>query len=164
MTFLSTHLALLLTLVMSILSWNAFLGSSWEHLHVKRKKYEFHLETVAFIRYVISPNGVMMEEVDQKVDAVMNWPKPTSVKERQHFLGFTNFYQQCIWDLSTIVVPLTELLKGDPWKLSWSLQAESAFWPTELFTSSTVLKHPDPSELFVVEVNASETDVQAVLS
>ena len=59
-------------------------------LYVKGKKCEFHLQSVAFLAYVISSNGAVMD--DQKIDAVMNCPKPTSFKELQRFLGFAKFY------------------------------------------------------------------------
>ncbi len=49
-----------------------------------------------------------------KVDAVMEWPRPTTVKELQRFLGFANFYRRFIRNYSSIAAPLTSLLKGKP--------------------------------------------------
>ncbi len=59
-------------------------------LYAKREKCEFHQSTVSFLGYVISSGGVAMDE--RKVRAVVNWPRPHSVKELQRFLGFANFY------------------------------------------------------------------------
>ena len=48
---------------------------------------------------------------DDQIKAVKNWPKPTSVKDIQVFIGFANFYRRFIQGFSRIVAPLTLLLK-----------------------------------------------------
>ncbi len=58
-------------------------------LYVKAEKCEFHQTQVAFLGYVISQEGVAMD--DNKVKAVVNWPQPRTLKELQRFLGFANF-------------------------------------------------------------------------
>ncbi len=54
-------------------------------LYAKAEKCEFHQETISFLGYIISSGGVAMDE--QKVQAVVNWPQPTTLKELQRFLG-----------------------------------------------------------------------------
>ena len=47
----------------------------------------------------------------------------------------------------------------------WTPEAEQAFCKLKtLFTSAPILVHPDPSLQFIVEVDASDTGVGAVLS
>lgn len=54
-------------------------------LYLKLEKCEFHQDTIHFLGYVISKNSI---QVDQgTVEAVQNWPQPTTVKELQLFLG-----------------------------------------------------------------------------
>ncbi|XDV16244.1 hypothetical protein PO909_016041 [Leuciscus waleckii] len=48
-------------------------------LYAKIQKCEFHHTRIAFLGYIISAEGVFMD--DSKVKAVVNWPHPTSVKE-----------------------------------------------------------------------------------
>ena len=56
-------------------------------------------------------------------------------------------------------------MKDSPHIFTWSTQAESAFQRLkEAFTSAPILKHPDPSVSFEVEIDTSETGVGAVLS
>lgn len=59
-------------------------------LYAKLQKCEFHQTQIAFLGYIISAEGVTMD--NSKVQAVVNWPQPTNVKELQRFLGFANFY------------------------------------------------------------------------
>ncbi|KAK3551619.1 hypothetical protein QTP70_020827 [Hemibagrus guttatus] len=90
-----------------------------------------------------------------KITAVTEWPRTTTVKELQRFLGFANFYRRFIRNYSITAVPLTSLLKGKPSRLKWTENATQAF--TNLknsFTTAPILKHPDPNLPFVVEVDA----------
>ncbi|KAK3572131.1 hypothetical protein QTP86_022209 [Hemibagrus guttatus] len=107
--------------------------------------------------------GVEMD--NSKITAVTEWPRTTTVKELQRFLGFANFYCRFIRNYSITAVPLTSLLKGKPSRLKWTENATQAF--TNLknsFTTAPILKHPDPNLPFVVEVDASNSGIGAVLS
>ncbi|KAI2660547.1 Transposon Tf2-9 polyprotein [Labeo rohita] len=132
-------------------------------LYVKAEKCEFHVHQTSFLGYHISHQGVKMD--DTKVLAVTEWPQPTTVKELQRFLGFANFYRRFIRNYSTVAAPLTSLLKGKLSKLAWTEGASQAFATLkERFTSAPILKHPDPSLPFIVEVDASDCGIGAVLS
>ncbi|KAK3528352.1 hypothetical protein QTP86_034147 [Hemibagrus guttatus] len=133
------------------------------HLYAKLEKCEFHRSTVTFLGYVISRHGVEMDVV--KVQAVTEWPAPTSVRELQRFLGFGNFYRRFIRNYSSVAGPLTSLLRGKPKKLTWTDPARSAFQQLKnCFTTAPILRHPDPDLPFVVEVDASSSGLGAVLS
>ena len=63
-----------------------------EHgLYVKLEKCKFHTWHVGFVGYMVTPNGVLMEE--DCVSTIHDWPEPQTHCEVQVFLGFTNFYQ-----------------------------------------------------------------------
>lgn len=95
----------------------------------------------------------------------MTCPTPTTVKELQCFLGFTNFYQQFIRSFSSVTTPLTALLKKVPKCLQWNPEAEKSFTLLKTaFLSSPILKCPDSMKPFIVEVDAFESGVRAVLS
>ena len=100
-----------------------------------------------------------------KVYAARSWPSPTTVKELQRFLGFANFYRQFIWNYSLITAPLTSLLKAKPKSLQLNSEADAAFsLLKKAFATTPILTLPDPGLPFVVEVDASQTRVGAVLS
>ena len=61
-----------------------------------------------------------------KVQGVLEWPTPCSVKEVQPFLGLINFYCHFICDFSGITGPLNVLThKSKKW--SWNDQEQRAF-------------------------------------
>uniref|UniRef100_A0A3B1JYM9 Gypsy retrotransposon integrase-like protein 1 n=1 Tax=Astyanax mexicanus TaxID=7994 RepID=A0A3B1JYM9_ASTMX len=65
----------------------------------------------------------------------------------------------------TRVYPLTALTKNATKILKWSPEADQAFQKLKAaFVSAPILKHPNPDLPFVVEVDASNTGVGAVLS
>lgn len=133
------------------------------NLFLKAEKCCFHQSSIQFLGYNISQSGITMDE--RKVAAVRKWPLPTTLKELQRFLGFFDFYRRFIKNFSSIVNPLTNLLRGKPKTLSWHPEATDAFEVLKRqFSSAPLLRHPDPTKPFVVEVDASSSGVGAVLS
>ena len=131
-------------------------------LFVKAEKCEFHKETVSFLGYVITAGGVQMD--GPKVKAVTDWERPMSRRELQRFLGFANFYRRFIRNYGSVAAPLTALTSPRV-KLSWTPAAEAAFNDLKSrFTSAPILSQPDPDHQFVVEVDASDVGVGAILS
>ncbi|KAL0200281.1 hypothetical protein M9458_003468, partial [Cirrhinus mrigala] len=132
-------------------------------LYLKLEKCEFHKSSVQFLGYNINSEGVLMDQ--GKVDAIQNWPQPDSIKALQRFLGFANFYCRFIKDYSSIIAPLTSLLRGRPRRLTWDPAAHEAFQHIKkLFSTAALLHHPNPILPFTVEADASTTGVGAVLS
>ncbi|KAL0150648.1 hypothetical protein M9458_054065, partial [Cirrhinus mrigala] len=132
-------------------------------LYAKLPKCEFHQTKISFLGYVISAEGVTMD--DHKVSSVVNWPKPHTVKDLQRFLGFANFYRRFIRNFSQIAASLTSMTRKGPKILHWTPESNQAFQNLkERFTSAPILRHPDPEREFVVEVDASNCGVGAILS
>jgi hypothetical protein len=69
-------------------------------LYLRPEKCEFEQTKVDYLGLVISHGRVSMDQV--KIEAVVNWPVPESLKEVQSFIGFANFYQCFIKDFSKI--------------------------------------------------------------
>uniref|UniRef100_A0A8C7Y9I5 Gypsy retrotransposon integrase-like protein 1 n=1 Tax=Oryzias sinensis TaxID=183150 RepID=A0A8C7Y9I5_9TELE len=131
-------------------------------LYVKAEKCEFHTTTTSFLGLVISEGIIKMDP--RKVKAVLEWPRPESRKQLQRFLGFANFYRRFIKNYSKIASPLHALTSSKR-SFSWNQEAESAFQDLkQRFTSAPVLCTPDPSKQFIMEVDASDSGIGAVLS
>ena len=129
---------------------------------MKAEKYEFHVSSVSFLGFIVEKGQIKTDLA--KVKAVADWPTPTSRKQLQRFLGFADFYRRFIWNYSRVATPLTQLTSVKV-PFVWSPVAEAAFARLKvLFSSAPVLVHPDPALQFIVEVDASDSGVGAVLS
>src|SRR5436190_6363334 len=131
-------------------------------LHLKLSKCEFHVQTVSFLGYIISPKGISMDPV--KIDSILSWPTPTCVLDIQTFLGFANFYRRFIRNYSRIIVPITNLLKKTV-AFSWNTTANKAFKRLQkAFTTAPILRHFDPSRPAILETDASDYAEGGVVS
>jgi RNase H-like domain found in reverse transcriptase len=156
---------------------------------VKLEKCEFHKQSVKFLGYIMTINGIQMDS--SKVEAVLNWPVPTSVKELQSFLGFANFYRRFIEGYSRITALLTDLTKKimietdaseygisailpkDPegskpqgkQPFTWGTAAESAFQELKKkFTIALILATFDPERQIILEIDASDYVIDMCIS
>jgi len=82
-------------------------------LYAKRKKCDFWMEKVHFLRHVISKEGISIDPA--KVATVVDWPRPTNITEVRSFLG-----------ISRIASPLSRLLWKDH-KFEWTDECETSF-------------------------------------
>jgi hypothetical protein len=64
------------------------------NLLVKYSKCSFAKQQLEYLGHVIGNNGVATEQ--SKVDAMVNWPVPKSVKSLRGFLGLTGYYHKFI--------------------------------------------------------------------
>jgi hypothetical protein len=130
-------------------------------LYAKLEKYIFHQPQVEFLGYIISNEGLMMDP--KKIQAVIDWSTPKTVRDVQCFLRFANFYQIFIKNYSQVAAPLTWLTCKD--KLEWEPEAQKAFQDLKaIFTTTPILVHPDFSKPFNMETDASDFALGAVLS
>jgi hypothetical protein len=125
---------------------------------IKRSKFAFDERTIGYLGHVISKDGVAMD-VD-KVQAVLDWSWPRSVRDVQRFLGLAGYYRRFIKNYGTIAEPLTRLLcKG---AFQWSDKATRAFHALQqALTTAPILQLPDFDQPFVVECDASGAGVGA---
>ncbi|MBW0522337.1 hypothetical protein O181_062052 [Austropuccinia psidii MF-1] len=99
-----------------------------------------------------------------KVQQILNWPQPKSIKALQSFLGFTNFYHCFIKNYSKKITSLTSLLKKDS-SFIFNEEALSQFQILkEAFTTAPIRSHFNPPLPTIVETDASDYALVAVLS
>ena len=92
-------------------------------LYAKLEKCLFHQTEMEFLGFITTTEGLKMDP--KKVETIVSWEAPKTVRDVQCFLGFANFYWIFIKNYSQVAAPLTRLTSKD--KLEWGPQAEKAF-------------------------------------
>lgn len=97
--------------------------------------------------------------------AIQNFNRPSTKKQVRSLIGMVGFYRKFIPNFSAIAGPLTDLTrKGQPNKVVWGDPQENAFITLKSsLTITSILKIPNLSETFVLQTDASDVGVGAVL-
>jgi hypothetical protein len=91
--------------------------------------------------FVVSAQGIQVDE--EKVRAIQDWPSPTSVGNVRSFHGLASFYQRFVKDFSSLVAPLTEVIKKNI-GFRWGEEQEKAFQLIkEKLTNAPLLSLPN---------------------
>ncbi|KAL1952377.1 hypothetical protein VTO73DRAFT_1526 [Trametes versicolor] len=128
------------------------------------KKCVFDQSEVEYVGYIINRDGICIDP--KKLNTVIDWPTPGSLKEVQSFPGFTNFYCCFIQNYARIMLPLnwftTKAAKGAPFK--WTPEANTAFKVLcDVVLSAPVLRHFEPFYPSTLSTDASDFDITGVL-
>ncbi|MBW0534533.1 hypothetical protein O181_074248 [Austropuccinia psidii MF-1] len=99
-----------------------------------------------------------------KVQQILNWPQPKNIKDLQSLLVFANFYHCFFKNYSKKITSLTSLLKKYS-PFIFNEEACSQFQILkEAFTTAPILSHFNPSLPTILETDASDYALGAVLS
>jgi hypothetical protein len=130
-------------------------------LYAKLSRCDFWLREIKFLGHTISQDGISVDP--EKVQEVMDWKPPTTVRQIRSFLGLAGYYRRFIPNISRIAKPMTELLKKGV-KYDWSQKCEDAFHTLRRhLTTAPVLAQPDNTKPFEVYCDASDTGLGCVL-
>ncbi|KAK7106117.1 hypothetical protein V1264_017410 [Littorina saxatilis] len=125
------------------------------------EKCEFSKTSIKFLGHIIDANGIHADP--KKIEAVKNFPAPTTVTELQRFMGMVNQLAKFIPSLAETNAPLRHLLHKDAvWV--WDQPQQTAFQKVkDLLISRAVLAHYDPRRETIIAADASATGIGAVL-
>ncbi|XP_070004605.1 uncharacterized mitochondrial protein AtMg00860-like [Nicotiana sylvestris] len=130
-------------------------------LYAKFSKCEFCLDSVAFLWHVVLVEGIKVDP--KKIEAVQNWPRPTSATEIQSFLGLVGYYRRFVEGFSSIATSLIRLTqKGALFR--WSDECELSFQKLKTaLTMVPMLMLPTSLGSYTVYCDASRISLGAVL-
>ena len=133
-------------------------------LKVKPQKCQLFRKVVPFLGHVISKEGVATDP--SKVDAVAKWPVPLTKTELRSFLGLASYYRRFIKNFAAVASPLHHALTvGNEKTFVWTTACDRAF--SELkkcLVDAPVLSYPRSDEEFILDTDASDFGIGAVLS
>ncbi|XP_047174213.1 uncharacterized mitochondrial protein AtMg00860-like [Vigna umbellata] len=92
------------------------------HWVANQKKSEFGKKTIKYLGHVILEEGVQMDQ--EKIEGVVAWEEPKTLKALRGFLGLTGYYRRFIRIYGKIAKPLTEMLKKG--NFAWTKAAKEA--------------------------------------
>ncbi|MES9880251.1 MAG: RNase H-like domain-containing protein [Sedimenticola sp.] len=132
------------------------------NLKMRARKCRFVRDRVTCLGHVVSAEGIATDT--SKTSAVANWPQPRNVSEVRQFLGLASYYRKFVRNFAEIAAPLHKLLlKSEPFV--WSESCRTAFSSLkEKLTTAPILAYPDISAEFILDTDASNESIGAVLS
>ena len=141
-----------------------------EHvLKIQWKKCRWGLSRIEYLGLMVD-NGTI-SPAPKKIDALLNFERPTTSKKLSSFLGLANYYRKFIKNFAAIADPLFKSISKNS-KISWTPACEDAFVQLKTILSSFksdseengILALPNFEHPFILETDASNIGVGAVLS
>lgn len=132
-------------------------------LSISESKSKFCQKRIKYLGYILDQAGVRPD--DEKIQPILRYPAPKSVKEVRRLLGMVGWYQRFIKDYSTLTAPISQLLRKERTKFGWTEEADLAFQKVKAaLVTAPVLMMPDYSKPFLLQTDASDVGIGAVLT
>ena len=80
-------------------------------LQLDINKCKFSVIEIKYLELIVTTKSICMNL--EKVQAIIDWESPTTVKDMQAFLGFAGFYQQFIAEFFRMTKPLIKMTKDN---------------------------------------------------
>jgi hypothetical protein len=126
-----------------------------EGLKLRLKKCFFGLHEMGCLGYTVTAGKISVST--KNVEAVVDWPVPTTHKEVRSFVNFCNFYARFIHHYIDLTAPLADLLrKSQPKKVTMTHACLEAFETLKLRLISA------PCVILVTEVSSDATFTVAI--
>ena len=120
------------------------------NLRLKPQKCMFFQKEVPFLGKLATTKGIGVDS--KKIEAITQWPPPTSCKEVESFLGFANYHRNHIKDYAQLAGPLYELT-GPKATFHWDAPHQEVFEALKsALVSAPVLAYPSSNDMFILDM------------
>ena len=125
------------------------------------EKCQWLKQQVEFVGMLISEQGV--EPIPEKVAGIREFPRPTTKRHLQSFLGMINFYRHYIPRCADIEKPLYEISSPNA-VFKWTEVHQQSFeLLKKLLSEATIQQHPDFTKPFYIVTDASKIGVAGAI-
>lgn len=133
---------------------------------INTAKCEFGKTHITFLGHDVSPDGI--RPLPDKVQAIHDYPVPTTVREMRRFLGMYNFYRRFIPGAAEIQAPLNVVLMGPKTKPSQPITMTEEMMTAlnnckRSLADAAMLYHPESDAELAVFTDASDASIGAAL-
>lgn len=87
-----------------------FLVLREQQFYLKPSKCTFAQESLEYLGHIISSQGVATDAT--KIQAMLQWPSPTTVTDLRGFLGLTGYYRRFVKNYGTLAKPPNSVVKA----------------------------------------------------
>lgn len=135
-------------------------------LTVNVSKCVFGVQEIPFLGYSVSSKGITPQS--DRVQAILQYKKPETIKDLQRFLGMINYYRRCIKNAVQHQAALNFFLKDhhkkDKRPINWTIDAEKAFNMCKYtLANAVILSHPAEAVPLILSTDASDIAIGAAL-
>ena len=131
-------------------------------IKLNRNKLQLNRQSMVFCGHELTPYGVRPDE--RKVAAVLQMPPPTDRQGISRLLGLATYLCRFCPNFSTVTAPIRALLQKDN-ALCWREDVQGVAFEKlkSMLVNAPILAYFDSSKPVVVQADASQTGIGAVL-
>lgn len=131
------------------------------NFRLNANKCLFAQQQIQFLGHEIDEQGI--RPCPEKTRAILNLPVPNSIKSAMSFVKMAEYYRNHIPNFSTLAQPLFDLTKKNS-RFHWEQEQQQAFDQIKkLLVNRPLLHFPDSNRIFIIQVDASDYGIGAVL-
>ena len=133
-------------------------------LTLQLSKCKLGAQSCEFLGHRVSARAISPQTV--KVEAIFNFQRPLLKKDVRSFLGLIGYYRRYNPQFSSLAAPLSDLTKAqEPDTIQWTDQCQQSFENLkQVLATPPTLAPPDYSKPFLLQTDASDRGIGAVLS
>ncbi|KAI5178984.1 hypothetical protein PAEPH01_2586, partial [Pancytospora epiphaga] len=131
-------------------------------LKINMDKIQLRKKEIKLLGMIVNGKGIRIPE--EKQEEILNFNIPKTKKDIQRFLGAVNYHRRFINNITEKTAILSDILKDDRTMYDWTEEHTAKWRELQGEINKKVRRyHPDYAKEFILETDASDTGVGAIL-